>query len=273
MNDSLRSFLLTVDVGNSRIKFGLFERNERNADREAGPALPTCLKSIARPIDGELPWNEIRNWFDAHEDPRVVGVVAGANPEGLDRVLDSWPGDAWTLPEVINNPTQIPLDCDVEEPEKVGIDRLLNAFAANEVRPAERPALIVDSGTATTVDFVTAEGAFAGGAILPGFELAARSLHHYTALLPLISIEELSGQTHDPLGKDTRKALQSGLVWGQLGAVRELIDRISEQSATQPYLILTGGGASLLAPHLEGARWEPHLALQGLALVADRLHD
>jgi type III pantothenate kinase len=156
---------------------------------------------------------------------------------------------------------------------KVGIDRLLNAVAANILRPEGRPAILVDTGTATTVDYITAQGAFAGGAILPGFELSARALHDYTALLPLVSIDELATGLHEPVGTNTRQALRSGLFWGQLGAVRELIGRLHDRSAAPPFLLLTGGGASLLAAHLPEARLEPHLALQGLKHVADSLDD
>jgi type III pantothenate kinase len=150
---------------------------------------------------------------------------------------------------------------------RVGVDRLLNAVAANVIRPAARPAVIVDTGTATTVDLVNTDGAFEGGAILPGFELCARALHDYTALLPLLSIEELAGEPREPLGRNTRAALRSGLFWGQLGAVKELIERLTPVR-TEPLVLLTGGGAVLLASHFPEARWEPHLSLQGLVVMA-----
>ena len=86
-----------------------------------------------------------------------------------------------------------------------------------------RPAIIVDSGTATTVDAVDADGVFLGGAILPGFGLLARSLQRYTALLPLITLEELGTGPPPAVGRDTTAAIKSGLFFGQLGAVRELV--------------------------------------------------
>ncbi len=205
---------------------------------------------------------------------------------------------------MISDPTKLPIASRLIHPRRVGIDRVLNAVAANVVRPAGRPAVIVDTGTATTVDLVAADGAFEGGAILPGFELCARALHFYTALLPQISIEELATQSCDPLGRETRAALRSGLFWGQLGAVKELIARLggpaeagwdkaasaagppTEDSHSSmvglrspsracpalrddaPLVLLTGGGAPLLAPQLASARWEPGLSLQGLVLSA-----
>jgi type III pantothenate kinase len=276
-------FLLAVDVGNSRIKLGLFGRDEASLD---AAALPRCRASLAVPVTGHIPWKEILGWLGPGESQRVTGVVAGANPAGVDQVLQTWPRDEWPLPAVLDDPARFPLEVRVDEPRKVGIDRLLNAVAVKWLLRHERPAyqaIIVDTGTATTVDVVSADGAFLGGAILPGFELSARALHRYTALLPLISVEELAERVPVPCGRNTRQALHSGLFWGQLGAVKELIARLSNdfntplplgegqgvRAAGEPCLYLTGGGAPLLAPHLPQAQWEPHLALTGLALAVE----
>jgi len=259
--------LLAIDVGNSRIKFGLFDAESSGRDRTS---LPRCLQAAAVSKDDPLPWKTIRDWAGA-DDGRLLlrSIVAGTNPDGVETVLRTWPSDLGPPPEIIGDPSALPLAVSVEAPKKVGIDRLLSALAANVIRPAGCPVVIVDSGTATTVDVVSAEGAFLGGAILPGLELSARALHHYTALLPLISIEELAVESPEPLGRDTRAALQSGLFWGQVGAVRELIARLQTglSAAEQPLLLVTGGGGELLVPHLPDALWKPHLALQGLCLT------
>ncbi|MEX2286368.1 MAG: type III pantothenate kinase [Planctomycetaceae bacterium] len=254
------AYFITIDVGNSRIKCGLFEATDVR-----GEGLPTCRESMTVAVDADLPWPTIREWIDPHAS--VKGIVAGANPRGVQRVLDTWPAKQLPRPLVIDIPTGVPIDVKVAAPEKVGVDRLLNAVAANRLRCDSRPAIIVSTGTATTVDYVDASGAFAGGAILPGFELSARALHEYTALLPLITIEELAAQPQ-PLGKDTRQALCSGLFWGQVGAVRELIGQFAALDNAAKQVILTGGGAALLAPQFPEALREPHLALQGLAIVA-----
>jgi type III pantothenate kinase len=150
------------------------------------------------------------------------------------------------------------------------MDRILKAVACNVIRPPDQPALVIDTGTATCVDAISTDGAFEGGAILPGFELCARALHQYTALLPYISVDELVEESHEPLGHGTREALRSGLVWGQVGAIKELVQRLSQRWETDPLLLLTGGGAPLLTAHLAGALWQPQLSLQGLAVVAAR---
>lgn len=254
-------FILAVDAGNSRIKFGLFRRAE-------GPReLPPSVQFTAVPVVRELPWERLRGWPQLAE---AASVVAGSNPAAMETVLREWSQLPLPPPLVIRDRTRLPLVVDVDFPEKVGIDRLLNAVAANAVRPADRPAIVVDCGTATTVDFVNADGAFAGGAILPGFELSARALNRYTALLPLLSRQDLGGEPQ-PLGRSTRDAIRSGLFWGQIGAVKELVQRLTESTEREPLLLLTGGGARLLSPHLPGSRWEAALPMQGLVLAAQAL--
>lgn len=270
MSDS--DYILAADVGNSRIKFGVFKAITAPLATTAVPAshLPACLHAIASPVSEPVPWDRIMGILP--ESLAAGGIIAGSNPAGVEMLLTNWPAACGT-PRVIGDRSRLPLAVDVDFPEKVGIDRLLNAVAANAIRPADRPAIIVDSGTATTVDYVRADGAFAGGAILPGIELSARSLHRYTALLPLLSLEDLGTAVPSPLGRNTRDAIRSGLLWGQLGAVKELVERLGEQATAErrepPLLLLTGGGAPLLARWLPSARWEPNLALQGLVLAAE----
>lgn len=258
--------LLTIDVGNSRTKLGLF-------DVAAPPPrgqLPQPLHSLAVPHADAIPWDAVRDWPPKHAHDLAGGLVAGTNPAGVQRVLADWKRIGWPAPRQISPTFPLPLTIAVDAPEKVGIDRLLNALAANVIRPKGLGTVIVDCGTATTVDAVDASGAFCGGAIMAGFEMAARSLHEYTALLPYVSIEELASEPHAPLGRNTRAALRSGLYWGQVGAVKELAAQL--QAALNPesafQLLLTGGGAPLLQPHFPTAQLYPHLALQGLAVLA-----
>jgi type III pantothenate kinase len=182
------SALLAADVGNSRTKFGMFAASESS---KTAAALPECLESWAVPHQETIDWSAIRERLAAREAQHVAGFVAGANPDGVVRLLSTWPRDGWSPPRVIDDPSAFPIEVRLEAPRKVGIDRLLNAVAANVIRPNGAPCIIVDTGTATTVDAVSADGAFEGGAILPGFELSARALHRYTALLPYITTDEL----------------------------------------------------------------------------------
>lgn len=262
--------IIACDVGNSRVKYGLFRRGDIPV--EQGSSLPPCLAEQVVPRGHDVDWEQFRKrCSELDSSASVVGIIAGTDSDGVAVARDDWPRDWANEPLIIEGPETLPIEIRLPEPSKVGIDRLLNAVAANVLRPENVPSIIVDSGTATTVDAIDAAGAFRGGVILPGFEMSARALHRYTARLPLVEIDEIDTDGPVPLGGDTRSALHSGLYWGQFGAVRELVARISNDESiagdSQPAVYLTGGGASLLAPNLPNARWEPRLSLQGLACV------
>jgi type III pantothenate kinase len=121
----------------------------------------------------------------------------------------------------------------------VGADRLVNTVAAHA---AYRGALIVvDFGTATTFDIVSAEGNYEGGVIAPGVNLSAEALHQAAAMLPRVAIE----RTQTVIGKDTVPAVQSGLYWGYVGLIEGLVSRIKAEYAKPMTVIATGGLAAL----------------------------
>ena len=257
---------LAVDVGNTRIKFGLFERAQSNNVRAE---LPKCLAALAIPVGAEPDWTKFAERFGEWRNDSACVVIAGVNPAGIARVISGWPGEFWTAPVVVRHAAELPLAVNVEFPDKVGIDRLLDAVAANVLRRVDSPAVVVDAGTATTVNYVSADGAFEGGAILPGLELGARALHQHTALLPEIDVQALVIDEVDPMGRDTRAAIASGLWFGQVGAIREIVARLAASAGQTPQVFVTGGNSSGLAAALgNGARSEPDLALRALAYVA-----
>lgn len=139
---------------------------------------------------------------------------------------------------LIAEAASIPMTARVAHPARVGPDRLLAAWGASLNRTV--PLVVVDLGTATTVDAVDADGSFVGGAILPGMALGAAALAEATALLPSI---ELGPPAH-AIGRDTVSALRSGVVLGHLGAIREVAARIARELAPDgppPTVIATGG--------------------------------
>ena len=201
-------------------------------------------------------------------------IVSGSNPDIRDELLDDWPWNEFS-PQLVKNFRDVPIECDLDQPSRVGIDRLLTALAARSLVSNSQPLIVIDSGTATTVNLTTSDGVFRGGSILPGLRLSAYALHDYTARLPLIDTDGLSdrGDNVDAAlpGRNTTDAIKSGLYWGQLGAVREIAFRLGDlakatyEESSDPVLVLTGGGGRQLARHLKDAVYVDCLTLHGLA--------
>ncbi len=260
--------ILAVDIGNTRAKLGLFRPTT---------ALPETVAISAVTLeDSSSLADALREWVaNAAGQSVSTCVLAGSNPPVRDELHRLWPFPSFP-PRVVESFRDVPLAVDVDEPQKVGIDRLLSAFAVMAGGQASRPAVIVDSGTATTVDLLTADGTFRGGSILPGLRLSAYALHDYTARLPLIDTDTRL-TTEPPLpGRNTEDAICAGLFWGQLGAVRELVSRLFASATRQfdealpPQVFITGGGGRQLMPHFPEATFVDSLALHGLAILADR---
>jgi type III pantothenate kinase len=156
----------------------------------------------------------------------------------------------------------------VDEPLTVGADRVVNTLAAFTLY--QRDTLVVDFGTATTFDCITADGRFVGGVIAPGVRTGAEQLIRRTAKLPaaaLVAPERV-------IGRRTETCLQAGVVFGAADAVSGLVRRIRAEwpGGGRPYVVATGGLASLIAPHVpEIELVEPRLTLIGLRIAAQHL--
>lgn len=252
--------VIAVDIGNARIKLGLFRL-------QAGHALPEPLTTFT--LDGQRPeWGRIAGWLQQVDEPHAAWWTGSVNRRAttqlLDWIRDHRPADPITLLAA----GDLRLAVRLPRPDMVGVDRLLDAVAANRLRRPDRAAVVVDVGTAITVDLLSAEGAFLGGAILPGIEMSARALHEFTDLLPRIEMSEL-GAPPTPLGTETAAAMRSGLFWGAVGGIGQLVERMPGKAVKQPEIFLTGGAgpavAELLGPT---ARHVPHLTLAGIAVTA-----
>ena len=199
--------MIAVDIGNSRISFGLFDEIASEKLPVPGATLNVSVDAWAEVLDG---------WFQEHGLTGCQWRLASVNRPAVDELLE------WLRKRSTGSVSEpltfhdLPLEVALENPERVGIDRLLAAVAVNRLRDTERAAIVVDVGSAITVDLVTAEGAFAGGAILPGIRMAARSLHEQTDQLPLEALESLSDVT-PALGTSTREGDSERTVLGRCG--------------------------------------------------------
>jgi type III pantothenate kinase len=218
---------IVVDVGNSRVKWG-----------RCGP--DSVVDSAALPADAPDAWvKQLARW-NLHGP--MHWALTGVHPLHCLRLAD-WARRRGDVVEVIERPDRLPLRVLVEQPDCVGIDRLLDAVAANSRRRPNAPAVIIDAGSAVTVDALDTMGAFVGGAILPGLRLMAHTLHDHTALLPLIDVPPAPPRAP---GASTPAAMAVGIFWAVVGGVRALTAEYAARLGARPDVFLTGGDAALL---------------------------
>ncbi|MHB8971886.1 MAG: type III pantothenate kinase [Pirellulaceae bacterium] len=278
MNSQQSCHLVVADVGNSAIKLGRFlvstdsDRSPSQVDLQLDGVYPTVVsaKDIrSAPASERLPLRLEAGLMQLPLAPQRWFVVSVNRT--IEAQFSAWvrvhrPADTYTVLQYQHFPLQI----DVRAPERVGTDRLAAAVAANELRMPQRSAIVVDAGTAVTVDLVTSDGVFRGGAILPGIQTAAQGLASATDALPLLENFDLSS-VPAPIGKSTQEALRSGIVWGCVGAVRELIAQMSVGLPHAPTVFCTGGDGMHLARLIDrDMKFDPNLVLRGIALTGFR---
>jgi type III pantothenate kinase len=238
---------LVADVGNTRIKWGWLQPDEMRV-----AALP--------PADPAAWAEQLREW--RIERP-AAWAVAGVHPARRDQ-LCSWLTGHNAVVRVIDDYRELPLHIDVDAPERVGIDRLLNAVAACARVPAGTACVIIDAGSAVTVDLVDHARVFRGGAIFPGSRLMAQALHQYTALLPLI--EDFS--EHAIPARNTPAAIRAGVYHAVCGGIDRLVEHLTTKHPNAR-ILFAGGSTDLAAglrcrPEVVG----PTLTLEGIRHVA-----
>lgn len=244
--------MLLVDAGNSFVKW---------AQASHGQSLTVQGRcSIER---NGLPQHLLSAWRDIPCPEKVV-VASVAGNQLADAIRDA-ADQLWQLqPEFINSQRSFHgLVNDYAEPGRLGVDRLLGMLAA--YRELGGPVLVIDCGSAVTVDLVGADGTFLGGVILPGITLACQSLAAGTANIDNC----LPDGEIDTLAKTTADGVKAGVLAGLAGGIEKVVSEQLAQSGLTPRIVITGGDADRLANHL---RLElisrPDLVLQGLYLAA-----
>jgi len=255
--------LLAIDVGNTNIVLGVFDgtrlleswrlatMRERTADElglivdalfahsriERAAVRDIILGSVVPPLTGTM----------REMTARYFGVTA----------LTIEPGTKTGMPILYDHPSE------------VGADRIVNAVAAYEQfgRSAHRPLVVVDFGTATTFDAISAKGEYLGGAICPGVQISADALFQRAAKLPRIEVRKPA----QAIGRTTIGAMESGLFFGYVGMVEGLVRRMAAELGGQAICVATGGLAGTIAPETSLIdHVEPDLTLHGLRIVWER---
>lgn len=259
--------VLLADVGNSRIKLGVV------ADHGDGSRLPVITKRqdlVSRSFRPDT----LEQWLHAAAPGPAVILVASVHDAAAARLEAAIAAVSATQHRPLRqrriNHADMPLVITVPEPHRVGIDRLAGAAAARLVKLADRPAIIVDCGTAATVDLVSAAGEFLGGAILPGPALMTKALAEGTSRLPEVAALE-QGIVPAMPGRSTQEAIAAGVGYGMRGAVARLVEeaRAAFRDGPTPQVILTGGWRAAVRDAVPEAIDVADLVLSGIALAAE----
>ena len=251
--------LLAIDVGNTNLVLALgSERYDGRA--EAGYRIETasvtdtgsCEAAIRRVL-GDLV-EEIADAVIASVVPAVTPFLA----EAVTRIIG-------TAPLVVGEAgVELGIGVNIDVPAQAGADRLVNAVGA--MVSHELPAILLDFGTATTLDLVAADGTYEGGIIAPGVALSIEALERAAAQLPRLELRQFDADL-PILGKNTVAAMETGVFWGYVGMIEGLLSRLRDEQGGGKEIpaIATGGLAGLFAEHLPGiTAVDPDLTVRGL---------
>ena len=240
--------ILACDVGNSRIALACVIDEEVSCVHRAQAPQLDSLQDVLAEIWANCP------------EPRQL-VAASVHPGHL-AALESAAGELGAKLLLVGRDLPLPIETDLPEPQSVGADRL--CAAAMAYFRVGKACVVADFGTAITIDCVSDEGVFLGGAILPGLAASTEALARATALLPEVQLRRPDWV----FGKDTHQAIIGGIVLGARGALRELTEAYATELGHWPPLIVTGGDGELVAGGYDIVQAiEPNLCLLGIALA------
>ena len=250
--------IIAIDIGNTNITMALFigdtEKFIESVSAGADDKLTKLLTSA---------WEQIPFVKSAKVNKRDgVIVVSSVKPDWTKLVAGICKKALGEKIKLIGKDIPMPIETAVDEPLKVGTDRIVSAAAAFAV--VEDAVVIADFGTAVTIDFVDEDGVFLGGVIAPGFDVSAEALKKATAKLPKVKVSKPA----DPIGRNTQQAINSGLYYSAIGLLETIVRRYAEEIGKWPHTIITGGAAGTIKDDCEFVdSWVPNLTVRGVVLA------
>lgn len=239
--------LLAVDIGNTNTKFGVFDHARLNSKF----SIPTSLDS---PIQLEATLADLRD---------VTSVIVCSVVPGAEDLLAQFCRDRFEVkPILVRSDFDFGLKVHYQPAHTLGCDRLVNAFSA--VEKYDAPCIVCSLGTATTIDVVSKDREFLGGAISPGMGTMAKALSLNTARLSDVDVEKPGSL----IGNTTVGAIQSGIFYGQIGLIEGIIARFRKELAGDVKVIATGGFSAIIAAETDAINVvDENLTLDGLRIL------
>lgn len=250
--------LIAIDIGNTNIHIGLFVKNEQKSVEVIADGDKAALVKALKAAWEQIPISETSK--EKKRDGAII--VSSVRPDWLELIREIAKNELGEKILVIGDNIPLPMAMFVDEPLKVGTDRVVAAAAAYAV--AENAVVVADFGTALTIDLVDENGAFQGGVICPGLAMKAKALNEGTAQLPQITVRK----PDTPYGKNTTDAINCGLYYAAVGTLEEVIRRFAEQLGRWPQTVLTGSAAKIIKDDCQFIdNYVPDLVIKGIALA------
>jgi type III pantothenate kinase len=251
--------LLVIDVGNSNIVIGIYEGEKLVMNWRVSTDTAKTVDEYAILIHELFRFSGIRV-----ED--IKDIIYSSVVPILTGVLEKLSQKYFHLkPHIVGPGIRTGMPIQYENPKEVGADRIVNAVAGFE--KYKTSLIIVDFGTATTFDFVNRKGHYCGGAIAPGLMISTEALFQKASKLPRVEIVK----PPSVIARNTVNSMQSGIFYGYVGLVDEVVVRMKTESRESPRVIATGGLARLIAPESKTIEnVEEFLTLEGLRILYNR---
>lgn len=256
--------LLAIEAGNTNIKFALIDvQPGKSPDIRTRWRIATDARRTA---DQYVVWLnqllELEGYSRADVDAVIISTVVPRALHNLQLLAQKYFGVEALVAG--RRPVEWGIALQVDEPQAVGADRAVNALSAQSLVPGEK--LVISFGTATTLDHISAKGAYRGGIIAPGVNLSLEALVAAAAKLPRIAIE--APESDSVIGRTTESQMLIGIYWGYVSMIEGLIARMKTEIGQPVKVIATGGLAVLFQKHSHlFDHVEPDLTLRGLAIL------
>jgi len=251
--------LLVVDIGNTNIVFGVYDNSTLVNHWRLSTALQKTVDEYAILLNSLLYIEKIKL---SQIDSAIISCVVPPLLIPFEIVCRKYIG---IRPIIIEPGIKTGMPISYENPSELGADRIVNAVAGYE--KYKKALIIVDFGTATTFDYITSKGEYAGGSIAPGIMISLEALFERASKLPRVELV----QPKTLVGKNTVHAMQSGITYGYISLVDGIVRRIKDEVKTDPYVIATGGLAGLIYKGSETIdEVDEFLTLRGLKILYEK---
>ena len=254
--------LLVIDIGNTNIVFGVYDNDKLVNHWRLSTAIQKTVDEYAILLNSLLYFEKIKL---SEIDSAIISCVVPPLLIPFEIVIRKYIG---IKPIIVEPGIKTGMPIQYENPQEVGADRIVNAVAGYEKH--KKALIIVDFGTATTFDYITAKGDYIGGSIAPGIMISLEALFERASKLPRVELI----RPKSIVGKNTVHAMQSGITYGYVSLVDGIVYKMKEEVKMNPYVIATGGLANLIYKESNTIdEVDEFLTLKGLKILYNKNKD